>query len=122
MFLKTEVSQDHIVTVGDQYELHFSLFSYFQDYQVNLLLERIKRDKRYEVVDHWVEGNTLVVTIVIIKNPYPIALIITGILAVSGGIFAYFSLDKIYKITSNPVVSLSVLIIAASFLVSSLLK
>lgn len=115
-FNREIVTLDHQVKTGDIYEAHFRLIPFFQDWQIQHLIDQVNQNEKYKIISHRQEENSLILTIQIVKNPFLLSLVILGILGVAGGIFAYFSLDKVYKITSNPLVSLTLLTFAIGLL------
>jgi len=98
------VDDKHIVKVGDRYKFTYTLPIIRSDKAVISFLSDIKRDKRWEIVTYQLipARNKLIVDVKIIKNPFPIAILIVAFSATFVSLFLYLSLDSVEEIISKP--------------------
>lgn len=112
--MKTEISQDYEVKVGDKLEMNFQILSIFTDAQVNYLINKVNEDGKVRVDNYRVENHSffsdiLIIEATVVQNPFPLALILIAITSIAGGLFIYLSLQKVYLIaTEAPLAAASV--------------
>lgn len=89
---------------GEKYELHFTLLSLplISEIQKNAIIAKINSNGIYKITDVQAQPNELIVTVVIVENPFPLALAIGAITTVLAGFFIWGSLDRVYKIVDSP--------------------
>ena len=75
------------------------------------LTHKLDTDPRWKVSEYDYDEATgkLRIRVEILKNPFPVVLIVAVIGVIGAGLFAWLSLDKIEIITARPIVGLSIL-------------
>lgn len=104
--LAEEISEDTPLFPGDVIEMHFKAFGpnwvYLRAAELAILKWRMEqKNPDYELISWQAPGDKLIMTFRIIANPALTAGIILAIV-IGGGLFAWLSLDKIYRISSSP--------------------
>lgn len=114
--MKTEIGQDDALQVGDVIEMHYRVIGgvdspYVRAVQLALIENRLKDCPEYQVLSIENLQAEVIFTIRIAEPPAPElptqqAGLATGIIiaaiVIGGGLFAWLSLDTIYKITASP--------------------
>lgn len=108
--LRTEISKDERLYPGDVIEMHFKVFGpdwvYFRAAELAALIWRLeKKNPDYELIawDSTTHKDKLILTFRILKsNPVFITPVIIAVIVVSGGLFSWLCLDKVYKIAITP--------------------
>lgn len=116
---RTEIDKDEPLLPGDEIEMHFKTFGpawvYLRASELAILKWRLSEknpDWKMIAWDHTTYPDKLVLSFRILENPeyekMPVqeagigmAAVIAAIV-IGGGLFAWLSLDKIYKITDSP--------------------
>lgn len=97
-----QVSQMENATNGDLFRLHYTIRGWGKQSQIAALANELDKDARWKVIKaDMPNDNKVVFDILIVKNPFPIALIVGAIGAIGTGLFLYLSLDKIEKISGG---------------------
>jgi len=113
--LRTEIDRNEPLQPGDIIEMHFKAYGpnwvYLRAGELALLKWRMERkNPDYELISWQAPGDKLIMTFRIkaVEGPTQIqqagvaqAAIIAAIV-IGGGLFAWLSLDKVYKITESP--------------------
>ena len=96
--------KEYEAVTGEKLEMHFNLLSlpFIAKWQQDKILERLNDNPNFQVMDVRSENSKLIVTIVIVKNPFPLVLAIGGVVTLCAGFFVWASLDKVYKIVEAP--------------------
>ena len=104
--------KEFIAETGDIFEAHFNILSMplIGKTQRAIIESRINAHKNIKVIETSTPtpGN-LVVTFKVVDNPFPLIIAIGGVLAILGAFFVMSSLDRVYKITQDPVGRFAVL-------------
>ena len=114
--LRTEISKDELLYPGDVIEMHFKAFGpdwvYFRAAELALLKWRMEqKNPDYELLSWQAPGDKLILTFRILepKEHGPQmqqasigTAAVIAVIVIGGGLFAWLSLDKIYKITDSP--------------------
>ena len=114
--LSEEISKDTPLFPGDVIEMHFKAFGpnwiYLRAAELALLQWRLEqKNPDWELVNWQAPGDKLILTFKILEPREPTpqvqqAAIGTGaviaVIVIGGGLFAWLSLDKIYRISSSP--------------------
>ena len=114
--LSEEITRDTKLFPGDVIEMHFKAFGpnwiYLRAAELAILQYRLeKKNPDWELVSWQAPGDKLILTFKILepREPTPqvqqAAIGTAGVIAViviGGGLFAWLSLDKIYRITKSP--------------------
>ena len=103
--LRTEIDKDELLYPGDVIEMHFNAYGpdwvYLRAAELAMLKWRMeKKNPDYDLISWQVPGDKIIMTFRIIANPALTAGIIAAIV-IGGGLLAWLSLDKIYKISST---------------------
>ncbi|MBA7476276.1 hypothetical protein ES707_11659 [subsurface metagenome] len=116
-----EVSQYENAKIGDVYDFYYTMTGWGKQGQVESLSRELDQDPRWTVINiQRVDDSRIIIRVRVIKNPFPLLLIVGAIGAIGTGLFLWLSLDKIEKITEGPVVSFGILglgIAAAYFVI-----
>lgn len=90
--------------IGEKLEMHFRITSLplLNKIQQGIIKNRLNVNPAYKVVETSSTENEFIVTIVIVKNPFPLVLAIGGVITACAGFFIWASLDKVYKIIETP--------------------
>lgn len=116
--LRTEIDKDEPLFPGDEIEMHFKAFGpawvYLRASELALLKWRLsEKHPDYKLIawDSVTDPEKLILTFRILESPelvpqvqqagFGMAALIAAIV-IGGGLFAWLSLDKIYKITDSP--------------------
>lgn len=96
--------KSHIARVGEVYELTFTLIGipFLEAPQTAVILTKINSDERFKVKNIDSRAGTLIVTVEIIKNPFPIIIVIEAVTVSLIGLFIYLSLGKVEQIINTP--------------------
>jgi len=114
--LRDEISKDEPLFPGDVIEMHFKAFGpnwiYLRAAELALLQYRLEqKNPDWELTSWQAPGDKLILTFKILEPREPTpqvqqAAIGTGaviaVIVIGGGLFAWLSLDKIYRISSSP--------------------
>lgn len=102
--IKIDRPEEHEAVIGERFELHFKLMSLpiLSTIQKNAIIKKLNENTKWKVQDIEVIDGVLIATIVIVQNPFPIALAITAVITACAGFFIWASLDKVYKIVESP--------------------
>lgn len=115
-----EVSQFENAKNGETYDFHYIMRGWGKQGQVESLVNQLDEDPRWKVLNTTMPDEThLVIRVKIVKNPFPLLLIVGAIGAIGTGFFLWLSLDKIEKISESPMAAFGLLGIglAAAFYV-----
>lgn len=105
-----EVSQFENAKSGETYDFHYTMRGWGKQGQIENLVNRLDQDPRWKVLTTtMVDESSLVIRILIVKNPFPLVLIVGAIAAIGTGIFLWLSLDKIEKISESPMAAFGLL-------------
>ena len=93
------ISRDYLLKKGDLIEMQFRILSIFQDWQIDSIIEKLKEDPRWIVIDYELVNSTwysdrLHVKLKILQNPFPLLLIIVAVSSIAVSTFIYLSFDK----------------------------
>lgn len=96
--------KDYEASIGETLEMHFKILSLplLDKWQKDSIIKKLNADEHMKVKSVLDNPGELVVTVEIIKNPFPLVLAITGVITVLAGFFIWGSLDKVYKIIETP--------------------
>lgn len=102
--MNQEITQDFEVQTGDIIELDYKILSLWEDAQVGAILNKINEDGRMEIAGYEIISNNwysdvLKIQIRVLKNPFPLVVLVVAIASIATSIFVYLSLDKIYLIS-----------------------
>ncbi len=116
--LKTEIDKDEPLFPGDEIEMHFKTFGpawvYLRASELAILKWRLsEKHPDYELIawDSVTYPDKLVLTFRILESPELAPQVqqagvgmaaVIAVIVIGGGLFAWLSLDKIYKITDSP--------------------
>lgn len=108
---KTEITKNDQLVQGDIVEFHFDWIAenvYLRAVQLSMMMTKLENaHKDFELISHSSAGDELILTYKVIAssdmkyytasvNP---ALVITSVIVIGGGLFAWLTAGKIYKIT-----------------------
>ena len=111
--IRTEIDRNEPLKLGDKIEMHFKAFGpnwvYLRASELAILIWRLEqKNPDYELLSWQNPGDKLILTFRI-KGPEPqmqeagiVTPLIIAAAVIGGGLFAWLSLDKIYKITDSP--------------------
>ncbi len=117
--LKTEIDRNEPLNPGDVIEMHFKFLGpnwvYLHAAELAILEWQLKQKNPYWKLNSWdstSDVNKLILEFLIKEPPVDeapqvqkagfVTPLIIAAIVVGGGLFAWLSLDKIYKITSSP--------------------
>lgn len=105
-----EVSQFENARNGEVYDFHYIMRGWGKQGQIESLVNDLDEDQRWVVVSaNMADDSRLVIRIKVVKNPFPLLLIVGAIGSIGTGLFLWLSLDKIEKISQSPVASFGIL-------------
>ena len=93
------INQDYLLKKGDLIEMQFRILSIFQNWQIDSIIEKLKEDPRWIVIDYELVNSTwysdrLHVKLKILQNPFPLLLVIVAVSSIAVSAFIYLSFDK----------------------------
>lgn len=93
--------REYEAEIGEVLEMHFSVvkIGFLARWQKERIKAHLEKDPHLEVLKIEEYPGTVIVTVKIVSNPFPIVLAIAAVIVVVGGFFAWASLDTVYKIT-----------------------
>jgi len=99
-----EITQNFEVQTGDIIELDYKILSLWEDAQIEAILNKINEDGRMEIAGYEIVSNNwysdvLKIQIRVLKNPFPLVVLVVAIASIATAIFVYLSLDKMYLIS-----------------------
>lgn len=116
--LRTEIDKDEPLYPGDVIEMHFKTFGpdwvYLRAAELALLKGRMEeKNPDYELIawDSTTHKDKLILTFKILEPREPTPQVqqaaigtaaVIAVIVIGGGLFAWLSLDKIYRISSSP--------------------
>lgn len=114
--IRTEIDRNEPLMPGDKIEMHFKAFGpnwiYLRASELALLEWRLRlKNPDYELLDWQNPGDELILTFRIkdsevvgpqIQQANIGTAAVIAAIVIGGGLFAWLSLDKIYKITDSP--------------------
>ena len=114
--LRTEIDRDEPLFPGDKIEMHFHAYGpnwkYLRASELALLIWRLEqKNPDYELLGWQDAGDKLILTFKILepREPEPqvqqaavVTAAVIAVIVIGGGLFAWLSLDKVYKITDSP--------------------
>jgi len=114
--LSEEISKDEPLFPGDVIEMHFKAFGpnwiYLRAAELAMLQHRLEqKNPDWELVSWQAPGDKLILTFKILGPREPTPQIqqaaigtaaVIAVIVIGGGLLAWLSLDKIYRITSSP--------------------
>ena len=114
--LRTEIDKNEPLFPGDVIEMHFKAFGpnwvYLRAAELSVLKWRLEqKNPDYELLSWSAPGDKLVLTFKIKEPREPTPQVqqagigtaaVIAVIVIGGGLFAWLSLDKIYKISSTP--------------------
>ena len=114
--LSEEISKDTPLFPGDVIEMHFKAFGpnwiYLRAAELAILRYRLEqKNPDYELVSWQAPGDKLILTFKILEPREPTPQVqqaaigtaaVIAVIVIGGGLFAWLSLDKIYRISSTP--------------------
>jgi len=130
-FLKTGVKEipvgeweSYPMKMGDVFRLTYKKGFLTTQGQIDAVINEVARDERFRILDYKDTDASLVLTVKILQNPIPIAVLVAAIAAASIAVFLFLSLDKIEQIASTPagIGFMVVALIAGIFVLRGLLK
>lgn len=95
---------DYEAVKGEKFEMHYNILSLplLSAAIQKSIVNRLNANPIYKVVDTLIDGGKFIVTVVIVENPFPLALAISAVITATAGFFIWASLDKVYKIVESP--------------------
>ncbi len=114
--LRTEIDKDEPLFPGDVIEMHFKAYGpnwvYLRAAELALIKWRLEQaNPDYQLLSWQAPGDKLILTFKILEPREPTPEIqqagigtaaVIAVIVIGGGLFAWLSLDKIYKISSSP--------------------
>lgn len=114
--LREEISKDEPLFPGDVIEMHFKAYGpnwiYLRAAELTILQYRMeKKNPDYELVKWQAPGDKLILTFKILEPREPTPQVqqaaigtaaVIAVIVIGGGLFAWLSLDKIYRISRSP--------------------
>jgi len=114
--LSEEISKDTPLFPGDVIEMHFKAFGpnwiYLRAAELAVLQWRLEqKNPDWELVNWQAPGDKLILTFKILEPREPTPQVqeagigtaaVIAVIVIGGGLFAWLSLDKIYRISSSP--------------------
>ena len=113
--MKTEITKDTPLTKDDIVEFHFKWLSdnvYFRALQLSAFMTKLENaHKDFELKSHSSAGDELILTyrvkasksdMVYYTASISPAMVITSVVVIGGGLLAWLTAGKIYKITQSP--------------------
>ena len=98
-----EVSQFSEARNGDIFDLHYTMRGWGKQGQIESLINELDRDPRWSVIAaRQPSETTLVIRVLIVDNPFPVAVVVAAVGAIGTGLFVWLSLDKVEKISGGP--------------------
>ena len=96
--------RDYEAVTGEILEIHFNLMSVplLSAWQMNMIKRKLTEDKHLEIIDVRSMPGELIVTVKVIKNPFPLILLIGGVTAALSAWFIWNSIGKVYKLIQEP--------------------
>ena len=114
--LRTEIDKDEPLFPGDVIEMHFKAFGpnwvYLRAAELSVLKWRLEqKNPDYELLSWSAPSDKLILTFKIKEPREPTPQVqqagigtaaVIAVIVIGGGLFAWLSLDKVYKITDSP--------------------
>jgi len=114
--LRTEIDKDEPLYPGDVIEMHFKAYGpnwiYLRAAELALIKWRLEQaNPDYQLLSWQAPGDKLILTFRILESREPTPEIqqagigtaaVIAVIVIGGGLFAWLSLDKVYKISSTP--------------------
>jgi len=99
--------QSHTALAGDVYEFTYKTIgiAFFDKFQQDIIKRNIEKNKKLNVTNIESNRGSLIIRVVVVENPLPLAIVLLGIRgAVAGivGLFIYLSLNKVEQIVNTP--------------------
>ena len=119
--LRTEINKDEPLYPGDVIEMHFKAFGpdwvYLRAAELAMLQWRMeKKNPDYDLISWSAPGDKIIMTFRILEPREPTqemqqagigTAAVIAVIVVGGGLFAWLSLDKVYKISQAPAVQVA---------------
>jgi len=106
-----EVPQSYEARLGDEFDFHYTVSGWCKEGKILSLTHELDADPRWNVTEYDYDEDTgkLRLRVKIVVNSFTLMVIVATIAVIGGGLLAWLSLDKVDKITSRPIVGLSML-------------
>lgn len=117
-----ENAENHVAKVGDVYDLTYTLVSipFISNQQRKIIAERINLDDRVKVIETDSSGGVLRIRVEVIKNPFPLGIIIALGFTSLVGFFAFSSLSKVEQIFESPTGKISGIAVSIGIIAGAL--
>ncbi|MBA7495376.1 hypothetical protein ES702_05958 [subsurface metagenome] len=95
---------EYSAVVGERLELHFNITSIplISAAQRKLILIRLSSIPQVKIEKVETHNRELIIQVYVAENPFPLVLLIGGVITVLSGFFIWGSLGKVYKIMEQP--------------------